>query len=56
MFFATNIELLEGESASTLTMLAKDEWGLKFQMPVDSLRRVSNVDGLTQTVFECQTS
>lgn len=50
MFFATNTELMAGESTSTVTVLAEDEWGLKFQMPVDSVRRVPKAEGLTQIV------
>ena len=50
MFFATNTDLMAGESTSTVTILAEDELGLKFQMPVESVRRVPNVDGLTQIV------
>lgn len=50
MFFAANTELREGESESTVTVLAEDEWGIKFQMPVISVRRVPNFDWLTQIV------
>jgi hypothetical protein len=50
MLFAANTELLEGESTSTVTVLAEDERGIKFQLPVDSVRRVPDFDWLTQIV------
>jgi hypothetical protein len=50
MFFAANTQLMEGESLSTVTVLAEDERGIKFQLPVDSVRRVPNFDWLTQIV------
>ncbi|MDQ5844154.1 MAG: hypothetical protein M3539_02535, partial [Acidobacteriota bacterium] len=46
----TNTELMNGESPSTVTVLAEDEWGLTFQLPVESVRRVPNFDWLTQIV------
>ena len=50
MMFATNAQLREGETASTVTVLAEDARGLKFQLPVDSVRAVPNFEWLTQIV------
>jgi hypothetical protein len=50
MLFAANAQLNDGESVSTVTVLAEDEWGIKFQLPVESVRRVQNFDWLMQIV------
>ena len=50
MLFATNTELMAGESNATVTVLAEDDRGLKFQLPVDSVHPVPNFDWLTQIV------
>jgi len=51
MLFARHAELAQGESADAVTVLAEDERrGVTFQMPVEHVGRVPNLDWLTQIV------
>jgi hypothetical protein len=50
MLFARNVELTLGESASAVTALAEDARGIVFQLPVEYVGQVPNLDWLTQMV------
>lgn len=50
MLFARNSALAPGESNSAITVLAEDERGIVFQLPVESVAQVPNLDWLTQIV------
>ena len=52
MLFATNIELGQGESLSTLTAQAEDSQQRAFPLTVEYVGKVPNHDWLTQVIIK----
>jgi hypothetical protein len=52
MLFATDIELGQGESLSTLTAQAEDSQQRAFPLTVESVGKVPNHDWLTQVIVK----
>lgn len=50
LLFARHAALAPGESLSAMTILAEDERGIVFQLPVEYVAQVPNFDWLTQIV------
>jgi endonuclease/exonuclease/phosphatase family metal-dependent hydrolase len=50
MLFATNLELLSGETPSSITALAVDSRGNSYELPVEQVLKFSNLPGLSTLI------
>jgi endonuclease/exonuclease/phosphatase family metal-dependent hydrolase len=52
MLFATNLELLAGETTSSITVRATDSRGISFDLPVEQVNKIPNFTWLSEVVVK----
>jgi hypothetical protein len=50
MLFAVNLELLSGETASSITVRATDPRGQSYDLPVEQVAKFANLTGLSSLI------